>query len=291
MIYKSTNETSLKSITIDSTFSDQKLSLTHDQSGKWRSIFLTDSSSTGFGSSSILVPLGSDLLEYFKKAPSGFYRLVGTDGALTGYINTLGLPYNNKWYDITVSSHEIDNYKAFSIIGSDGSLLTASMNKGNYTGIMGSSVPIGMPIPYPGSTPPDGYLLMNGSSFDTTNFKQLAKLYPTGILPDMRGEFIRGWDGGRNVDSGRSLLSNQSDELKSHYHPITANSPGSSDDGWYLGIIAKTTYLQGRGVDAGVNGGTLIATPTVHTKGYVGYSGGSETRPRNISFNYIVRAA
>ncbi|HIA7754697.1 TPA: phage tail protein, partial [Escherichia coli] len=47
----------------------------------------------------------------------------------------------------------------------------------------------------------------------------------------------------------------------------------------------------GRGLDAADAGGTLIPSPTLHTRGSIGNTGGSETRPRNIAFNYIVRAA
>lgn len=50
-------------------------------------------------------------------------------------------------------------------------------------------------------------------------------------------------------------------------------------------------YTQGRGLDAAAAGGSLIPSPTLHSRGSIGNTGGSETRPRNIAFNYIVRAA
>ncbi|ECU9161662.1 TPA: tail fiber protein [Salmonella enterica] len=63
------------------------------------------------------------------------------------------------------------------------------------------SYPAGCPIPYPGQTAPSGYLLMTGRIFSKTLYPQLAKLYPDGVLPDMRGMFIRGWDNGRLLDT------------------------------------------------------------------------------------------
>lgn len=68
---------------------------------------------------------------------------------------------------------------------------------------------IGIPIPYPLSTVPTGCLAMNGQRFDTRRYPKLAQKYPSGQLPDMRGEFIRGLDNGRGVDGGRALLSIQ----------------------------------------------------------------------------------
>nr|DAJ87313.1 MAG TPA: Baseplate wedge protein [Caudoviricetes sp.] len=68
---------------------------------------------------------------------------------------------------------------------------------------------IGIPIPHPLSTIPTGCLAMNGQRFDTRRYPKLAQIYPSGQLPDMRGEFIRGWDNGRGVDGNRALLSDQ----------------------------------------------------------------------------------
>ena len=68
---------------------------------------------------------------------------------------------------------------------------------------------IGIPIPHSLSTIPTGCLAMNGQRFDTRRYPKLAQIYPSGQLPDMRGEFIRGWDNGRGVDGNRALLSDQ----------------------------------------------------------------------------------
>ncbi|WP_145550705.1 tail fiber protein [Yersinia intermedia] len=146
-----------------------------------------------------------------------------------------------------------------------------------------SLVPIGVPLPYPLATPPAGFLKCNGSSFSTAAYPKLALMYPSGVLPDLRGEFIRGWDDGRGVDSGRGLLTVENDEIRSHRHLklnvdtsgvayglAAGNFSGQQTGGFY----ANTTI----GYDSG--------TPGIGT----GATGGLETRPRNIAFNYIVRA-
>ncbi|XNM87632.1 phage tail protein [Escherichia coli] len=73
----------------------------------------------------------------------------------------------------------------------------------------GSALPVGVPVPWPSATPPTGWLKCNGAPFSAEEYPKLAKAYPKLKLPDLRGEFIRGWDDGRGVDSARLLLSSQ----------------------------------------------------------------------------------
>ncbi|KZJ97570.1 phage tail-collar fiber domain-containing protein, partial [Escherichia coli] len=78
----------------------------------------------------------------------------------------------------------------------------------NYLGLgEGSALPVGVPVPWPTATPPAGWLQCNGATFTKEQYPVLARAYPTLRLPDLRGEFIRGWDDGRKVDTGRKLLS------------------------------------------------------------------------------------
>ncbi|HHT4575402.1 TPA: phage tail protein [Escherichia coli] len=151
-------------------------------------------------------------------------------------------------------------------------------------------IPVGFPLPWPQATPPGGWLKCNGATFDKAKYPKLAAAYPSGALPDLRGEFLRGWDDGRGVNNGRSLLSAEVGMLEQHRHFIVANTGYNETDEWDIGVIVKPTYIQGRGIDAATPG-TLIPSPTLHTKGRVGNTGGAETRPRNVAFNYIVRAA
>lgn len=146
-------------------------------------------------------------------------------------------------------------------------------------------------FPWPSATPPTGWLKCNGAAFDKVKYPHLATAYPSGKLPDLRGEFIRGWDDGRGIDAGRALLSIQTGMLEKHRHIVVANDGYDSKEEWELATIFRRAYTQGRGLDAADAGGTLIPSPTLHTRGSIGNTGGSETRPRNIAFNYIVRAA
>lgn len=148
----------------------------------------------------------------------------------------------------------------------------------------GSALPVGVPVPWPSATPPTGWLKCNGAPFSAEEYPELAKVYPTNELPDLRGEFIRGWDDGRGVDAERSILTAQEDMIKSHEHSVRrrgdnqriTQSLNIDDPGRkYLSVVHSDSVVEGRDIDS------LYAVPT----------GGSETRPRNIAFNYIVRAA
>ncbi|EFL0218414.1 TPA: phage tail protein [Escherichia coli] len=155
----------------------------------------------------------------------------------------------------------------------------------------GSALPVGAPVPWPSETPPTGWLKCNGAPFSAEEYPKLAKAYPANKLPDLRGEFIRGWDDGRGIDAGRVLLSIQTGMLEKHRHIVVANDGYDTKDEWELATIFKKTYTQGRGLDATNTGGSLIPSPTLHSRGSIGNTGGNETRPRNIAFNFIVRAA
>ncbi|MBB0701075.1 phage tail protein [Escherichia coli] len=154
----------------------------------------------------------------------------------------------------------------------------------------GSALPVGVPIPWPSATPPTGWLKCNGAAFTASQYPKLAQAYPALRLPDLRGEFIRGWDDGRGVNPSQPLLGWAAGMLEKHRHYVVSNTDYESSDEWDIGVIVKPTYVQGRGLDAG-SPGSLIAAPTLHTRGRIGNTGGSETRPRSVAFNYVVRAA
>ncbi|MHA0371845.1 phage tail protein, partial [Escherichia coli] len=99
----------------------------------------------------------------------------------------------------------------FGDIKSDGTVKTALENLGLGEG---SALPVGVPVPWPSATPPTGWLKCNGAAFSAEEYPELAKAYPTNKLPDLRGEFIRGWDDGRGVDTGRGILSAQGDAIR-----------------------------------------------------------------------------
>nr|WP_308440513.1 phage tail protein [Escherichia coli] len=72
----------------------------------------------------------------------------------------------------------------------------------NYLGLgEGSALPVGVPVPWPSATPPTGWLKC-GAAFSSEKYPNLARVYPTLKLPDLRGEFIRGWDDSRGLMQG-----------------------------------------------------------------------------------------
>ncbi|HDL7850241.1 TPA: phage tail protein, partial [Yersinia enterocolitica] len=102
--------------------------------------------------------------------------------------------------------------------------------------------PIGIPLPYPSETPPAGYLKCNGAAFYPYVYPTLATLYPDHKLPDLRGEFIRGFDDGRGIDTNRTLLSAQTDALQNITGGINgvSESMGSAPESNFSGAFAKT---------------------------------------------------
>ncbi|WP_266126123.1 phage tail-collar fiber domain-containing protein [Acinetobacter bereziniae] len=142
------------------------------------------------------------------------------------------------------------------------------------------------PIPFAGDAIPTGYIAMMGQAISQSSYPILYSVYGA-YLPDMRGEFIRGWDAGRGVDVGRALKSFQGDAIR--------NITGST------GLLVRTSSSVPQG------SGALQAIQR-QWDNFTGYanSGGNyysvdldasknvpvaaDNRPRNIAFNYIVRA-
>ena len=131
-------------------------------------------------------------------------------------------------------------------------------------------VPVGVPMPWPQVHPPAGWFECNGAPFDVNQFPRLASAYPAGRLPDLRGEFIRGWDNARGADPYRVMLSWQNCEIQRHIHGqnIRVFSEGGTGNPW------------------GSGGDRFELDYWFNT----GETGGNETRPRNVAFMYIVKA-
>ncbi|HFU7415866.1 tail fiber protein [Escherichia coli] len=181
----------------------------------------------------------------------------------------------------------------FGDIKSDGTVKTALENLGLGEG---SALPVGVPVPWPSATPPTGWLKCNGAAFSAEEYPKLAKAYPKLKLPDLRGEFIRGWDDGRGVDSARLLLSSQAASILEHNHEM---------HGWTGNpLMARDVYSSGSSVfavqlsigDGGLlyswkdGSGTTNDSKRMDRTNHVS-SGAGDGSPRNIAFNYIVRAA
>lgn len=138
----------------------------------------------------------------------------------------------------------------------------------------GNSVPSGAVSFFAMSIAPDGWLECDGREVQRDVYPKLfsaiGETYGAGdgtttfMLPDLRGEFIRGWDNGKGIDAGRSFGSSQPDEFKEHTHRIqyTETSLGSGEEPWSF--------------DSGPGFQSIQYQTTSET-------GGVETRPRNIA--------
>jgi len=135
------------------------------------------------------------------------------------------------------------------------------------------AAPAGSIMFFAASSAPAGYLKANGAAVSRVTYAALFAVigttYGTGDgsttfnLPDLRGEFVRGLDDGRGIDSGRTIGSHQDDALKAHTHDVASSAGGSSGT---FGKLAGAT-------NAAVSGST----------------GGTETRPRNVALLVCIK--
>lgn len=162
-------------------------------------------------------------------------------------------------------------------------------------GLVAGAPAIGIPFFWPASAMPNTvmpewsnmvFLKWNGATFSADTYPKLALVIPSLKLTEARGEFLRIWDDGRGVDSGRALLSAQDAQVANHnhglnmaYEPVgssTVNTLGSTPNKDKLAIKAMTNATQATG-----NGSSYMVNNTTT---------GAENRPRNIAFNFLVRA-
>lgn len=237
-----------------------------------------------------------------------------------GGIPPFGQDFNGIFFDITeilrymqaggqptfssAMSDAIGGYpNGATLLGDDGDTLYRNTVDGNTTnpnsggagwdaGVF-NSYPVGAPIPWPTAVPPAGFLAMTGQSFSAVTYPLLALAYPALVLPDMRAEFIRGWDNGRGVDVGRSLLSQQSDAIRNITGSVTPtiNDAGSAYIPVHLPVGALRNSSSASVSAISVSGGLVTRTTGISFDASRVVPTAAENRPRNIPFNYIVRAA
>lgn len=156
-------------------------------------------------------------------------------------------------------------------------ITVGEVDQGGSKFIPAGAVPSGAVQPFAMSSAPDGWLSCNGANVSRTTYADLFDAIGTTWgagdgsttfgIPDLRGEFVRGWDAGRGVDSGRSFATAQSDQIKSHSHVIS--------------VIAPDT-----------EGGNKPGMPNQDNVGSIGSTdafGGNETRPRNVALLYCIK--
>ncbi|HAO1447604.1 TPA: short-chain fatty acid transporter [Escherichia coli] len=139
--------------------------------------------------------------------------------------------------------------------------------------------PPGAPIPWPSDTVPSGYALMQGQTFDKSAYPKLAVAYPSGVIPDMRGWTIKG-----KPASGRAVLSQEQDGIKSHTHSASASSTD---------LGTKTTSSFDYGTKSTNNTGAhthsvsgTAASAGAHTHSMTFVSGGSSGAPGSGASDY-----
>ncbi|EKN4704960.1 tail fiber protein [Yersinia ruckeri] len=225
--------------------------------------------SFGIGGASVSVPAGYNLPLHIKNNPG----LMFSGGAANEYTNAIA-SFGGEWFDVITFNHGSD-FLSMMALSQSGKIATGSYSNGVFSGWKATEDSgvfsfIGEPIYYPSASVPIRYIKCNGSAFDKSRYPRLATLYPTGASPDLRGEFLRGWDDGRGVDPGRVLTSNQAMGIESHNHRSTAGGGGQGGSNW--------TYPNPQG-------GASFTNQQINEN-----TGGSETRPRNVAFHIIMRA-
>jgi microcystin-dependent protein len=142
-----------------------------------------------------------------------------------------------------------------------------------------AAVPAGSVVQFARNTAPTGWLKANGAAVSRTDYAALFSAIGTTFgagngsttfnLPDLRGEFMRGWDDGRGVDSSRVFGSAQADELKSHTHTTVEANQATSP------AFSGVNYM-------------MMTNGTANIR-QVNATGGTETRPRNIALLVCIK--
>lgn len=154
-------------------------------------------------------------------------------------------------------------------------------------------VPIGAIIPWPGQTPPPGWLECNGQLFNTGTNPKLYNVLGTNSVPDYRGIFLRGWahgSGAYDPDAGRALGSVQGDALAAHEHRLQmAYENGDVPAGSEVVAVNQPSGRVGYELPgANKNDNAIIKLPTSVSKALAD-GGGPETRPKNIAVMYVIK--
>lgn len=175
------------------------------------------------------------------------FKIPGTEGTSDDYVGA--------WVFHCGTSTD-NTHKYFSVNGNiNGQVVTASrFMTMDGVNLAETGVPVGVPLPWPTDTAPDGYAIMAGQKFDKVAYPKLAAAYPSGVLPDMRGQTIKG-----KPASGRNVLSTEADGVKSHKHSASSNSVDlgtKTTSGFDYGTkTSNTTGNHGHGISGSVASG------------------------------------
>ena len=173
------------------------------------------------------VPKGAGLNTYAESFADVAVDLRTRSGFFNGSSVKNGMPGGHTWKQYINSAHSnTQGYNTVIGIDFDGNVIGfAAVSAGVFKGWKlihhdgYNNYPVGAPIPWPSDTVPAGYAIMAGQTFDKSAYPLLAAAYPSGVIPDMRGWTIKG-----KPASGRAVLSQEQDGIKSHNHGASAAS-------------------------------------------------------------------
>ena len=180
---------------------------------------------------------------------------------------------------------------------------------GSAWGGLASGIPVGTILTFGASTPPSGFLECNGSAISRSTYASLFSILSTTHgagdgsstfnLPDLRGQFVRGWDNSAGVDASRTFGSTQTDQNKNHTHTtdsvtltggIRKISEGFLAGGSATGVFTKTSdgnnSITGSSSTSPVGGVDFDGT---HSHTISSSGGGTEARPKNVALMYIIK--
>lgn len=239
----------------------------------------------------ILIPGGTDYIAADAVVTAAYEA---DDAAIQAQIDAFG---DVVAYDVGTSANNIVQLNGSAQLPAvDGSLLTGLSS--------GDTIPVSTVVALASSSVPSGWLECDGSAVSRTTYADLFAAISTdyGVgdgtttfnLPDLRGEFIRGWDNGKGTDSGRAIASFQDDALESHLHAagtLATSSAGAHTHSITMGADAASGSVVDGGFSTG--GGTASTNSAgahTHTiSGSTGSTGSTETRPRNIAMMYVIK--
>jgi microcystin-dependent protein len=171
---------------------------------------------------------------------------------------------------------------------------------GSGWGEIANGVPAGSVFTFATTTPPSGYLECNGAAVSRSTyaslFSSISTTWGTGDgsstfnLPDLRGQFVRGWDNSAGVDSGRSFASSQTDQNKQHTHSVT--DPGHfhttnvDNSNLFPANGGVTIGFGGAGGYPATNFGQMSTTTTGIS---LANQGGTEVRVKNYALMYVIK--
>lgn len=175
-------------------------------------------------------------------------------------------------------------------LGTSGTVLTSNGSDAAWTALpVVSSFDAGMVQMFANTTVPTGWLECDGTAVSRTTyatlFAAIGTAYGVGdgsstfTLPDMRGEFPRGWDNSRGVDSGRGIGTSQGDQMEAHNHALRGNSGGAINV-----LFNESPVIAGI---QNLGGGFSNSTATIQNTG--GTSNSGENRPRNVALMFCIK--